>query len=607
MSTSSSSAAATPPADASSEETLSTVAVEELRAGDTVDFGVSRMSSVRVQDMQQLGYFGGGVARVPGVEEVPEPEGELVVFEAFFTAGLRLPAHRFVGEVLRRFNVQIHQLTPNAVVALSKYVWATTSYGGQPSVEVFAKYYCLHWQKRMIGNKIAQFGSCTFTPKTGKTSMEVVELVPCARNKWGNWYEFWFYVAEGTVEDHPGLPVAEMCSHYYSAYPQFEVAEEDADEGALRCAAGLSSGRDLVEEFVAYGVWPLAHGWALGEVCPRQMPSRGGMLVRSPAFALDLHSRDPAAFVREAEDGAVRIVGRYVPKTEGQRSSDIRGSNDRLNRVFELNRLPYGGYPGQDDVDRRGKKPAVETRDDPAPVAAPSSKKRKLGTATGGLGVSDGFARELMRTCAVPGGRMSSPELRESSARMLKVTGGWWPKNVPIPRSAGEDFFTSRMVRDWREFPYGRNIAAVVSAVMDKDRQGAAQKRQAVVRLPEARPKRSRGAAKAAAPGGGQPTLAVKSAAPGSSRVPEAVKAAGDGGAKSALAGATKARELPPPGKRVADFATDISVDDYLVGKSLARVFIFIFFNLLIRCRVGRRPTCCCSACRGDRGGCRGA
>jgi hypothetical protein len=410
MPTSSSSAAATPPADASSEETLSTLAAEELRAGDTVDFGVSRMSSVRVQDMQRLGYFGGGVARVPGTEEVPKPEGELVVFEAFFAAGLRLPPNavvalrRFVGEVLRRFNVQIHQLTPNAVVALPKYVWATTSYGGQPSVEVFAKYYCLHWQKRMIGDEVAQFGSYTFTPKTGKTTMEVVELVPCARNKWGNWNEFWFYVAEGTVEDHPGLPVSEMCSHFYSAYPPFEVAEEDADEGALQCAAGLSSGRDLVEEFVAYGVWPLAHGWALGEVCPRQMPSHGGKLVRSPAFALDLHSRDPAAFVREAEDGAVRIVGRYVPRTEGQHSWDIRGSNDRLNRVFELNRLPYDGYPGQDDVDRRGKKPVVESGDDPVPAAAPSSK-RKLGTAMGGLGVSDGFARELMRTCAAPGGK----------------------------------------------------------------------------------------------------------------------------------------------------------------------------------------------------------
>jgi hypothetical protein len=93
MPTSSSFAAATPPVDASSEETLSTVAAEELRAGDTVDFGVSQMSSVRVQDMQQLGYFGGGVARVPGTEEVLEPKGELVVFEAFFAAGLRLRAH----------------------------------------------------------------------------------------------------------------------------------------------------------------------------------------------------------------------------------------------------------------------------------------------------------------------------------------------------------------------------------------------------------------------------------------------------------------------------------------------------------------------------------
>jgi hypothetical protein len=52
MPSSSSSAVATPPADASSEETLSHVAAEELRAGDTVEFRVSRMSSVRVQDMQ---------------------------------------------------------------------------------------------------------------------------------------------------------------------------------------------------------------------------------------------------------------------------------------------------------------------------------------------------------------------------------------------------------------------------------------------------------------------------------------------------------------------------------------------------------------------------
>jgi hypothetical protein len=83
------------------------------------------------------------------------------------------------------------------------------------------------------------------------------------------------------------------------------------------------------------------------------------------------------------------------------------------------------------------------------------------------------------------------------------------------------------MVREWKVFPYGRNIAAVVSAVMDKDRQGAAQKRQAVVRLHEARPKRQRGAAKATAPGGGLSPLAAKSAVLASSRAPEAAAAAG--------------------------------------------------------------------------------
>jgi hypothetical protein len=180
---------------------------------------------------------------------------------------------------------------------------------------------------------------------------------------------------------------------------------------------------------------------------------------------------------------------------------------------------------------------------------------------------------------------MSSPELRESSARMLRVTGGCWPRNVPIPRAAGEDLFTSRMVREWRVFPYGRNIAVVVSAVMDKDHQGAAQKRQAVDRLVEARAKRQRGSAKAAAPGGGKPPMAAKSGAPTSGKAPEAT--AGAGGSKSTKAVlpagrvpevAKAARALPSASKRIADFATDISVEDYLGGKSLAPLFFFLYY-----------------------------
>jgi hypothetical protein len=70
------------------------------------------------------------------------------------------------------------------MVALAKFVWVVTSYDRELLVEVFAKNYCLHWQKKVIGGKVAQFGTCTFTPRTGKTSGEVVETVILSSHLW---------------------------------------------------------------------------------------------------------------------------------------------------------------------------------------------------------------------------------------------------------------------------------------------------------------------------------------------------------------------------------------------------------------------------------------
>jgi hypothetical protein len=339
----------------------------------------------------------------------------------------------------------------------------------------------------------------------------------------------------------------------------------------------MSSGRDLVEEFIGYGVWPLAHGWVLGEVCPRQMPTLGGQLVRSPTFALDLRGWNPSAFVREVEDGAVRIVGRYVPRTEALRSWDIRGSNVHLNRIFELNCLPYGVYPGDDAataIDRRGKKPATVAEEGHSRESAPAIKKRKLGTAVEGWGVSDRFAMELMGTCAALGGRMSLPELRESSKRMLEVTGGRWPRKVPIPRVADEDIFTSRLAREMKICPYGRNIAAVVSTVMDKDHQDATRKCRAFTRVgdPSREVKRARGGVKSTAPGSSKPLPAAKPVVPGPSKSSAGARAVTSRSGKPPSAEPT--RERRPPSLVCTDEATaggadldmDIRVDDYRVG-----------------------------------------
>jgi hypothetical protein len=39
-----------------------------------------------------------------------------------FTGGLRMPPHRVLVAILLKYQIQVHQLTPNAIVQLSKYI-----------------------------------------------------------------------------------------------------------------------------------------------------------------------------------------------------------------------------------------------------------------------------------------------------------------------------------------------------------------------------------------------------------------------------------------------------------------------------------------------------
>jgi hypothetical protein len=84
--------------------------------------------------------------REPGEEIVPERNpNEVVVFEEFYVARLWMPPHPAFPEILLKFRVQLHQLTPNAIAQMSKYFWAVLSFGREPSSDGFAKCYELHY------------------------------------------------------------------------------------------------------------------------------------------------------------------------------------------------------------------------------------------------------------------------------------------------------------------------------------------------------------------------------------------------------------------------------------------------------------------------------
>jgi hypothetical protein len=93
-----------------------------------IEFSKYTMSAEDLVMMKKLGYFGeteSKLIRFAGEEVVPKPkEDEVVVFKSFFREGLQFPLYDIIGEVLKRFEIYLHQLTPNVIVRLSVYIWA---------------------------------------------------------------------------------------------------------------------------------------------------------------------------------------------------------------------------------------------------------------------------------------------------------------------------------------------------------------------------------------------------------------------------------------------------------------------------------------------------
>jgi hypothetical protein len=84
-----------------------------------------------------------------GERTVPTPEeNEVVIFRSFFKAGLRFPLNRFVVEVLKIYQVYLHQLTPEAIIRMRIFVWAVRSQGLEPNAKSFCNMHELLYETK---------------------------------------------------------------------------------------------------------------------------------------------------------------------------------------------------------------------------------------------------------------------------------------------------------------------------------------------------------------------------------------------------------------------------------------------------------------------------
>jgi hypothetical protein len=107
------------------------------------------------------------IVRVEGENTVPLPEADkVVVFKSFMKVGLRFPLHKMLVEVLKTFEIYLHQLTPEALIKVGVFIWPMRSQGLEPDVKCFCNIHELSYHAKATGKEQYHnnFGCYNFVP-----------------------------------------------------------------------------------------------------------------------------------------------------------------------------------------------------------------------------------------------------------------------------------------------------------------------------------------------------------------------------------------------------------------------------------------------------------
>jgi hypothetical protein len=219
--------------------------------------------------MMKHGYFGEAekkLVRFAGEETSPTPkDDEVVVFKSFFRAGLRFPLNEMIGEVLKNFEIYLHQLTPNAIVRLSIFIWALQSQGIDPNAEAFCRVHELHYQTKARADGLHEnFGCYNFA-----YCKDMKAPVHSYSTKWPTgWKSEWFYskTDEKKREKLMTMVMCPLALSFRMTRPLCNMQPGSAcqlDAVEFRVVAEQISTRYLVQEYLANMTSPTLSDWSM--------------------------------------------------------------------------------------------------------------------------------------------------------------------------------------------------------------------------------------------------------------------------------------------------------------------------------------------------------
>jgi hypothetical protein len=91
-------------------------------------FRKSTIKQIHLDNMRGTYFRDMSIVRAGRDNTAPAPkENEVGIYRSFFKAGLRFPLSKFVVEVLKIYQIFLHQITPEAIMRMGIFVWAVRS------------------------------------------------------------------------------------------------------------------------------------------------------------------------------------------------------------------------------------------------------------------------------------------------------------------------------------------------------------------------------------------------------------------------------------------------------------------------------------------------
>jgi hypothetical protein len=288
-----------------------------------------------------------------------------------------------VVEVLKIYQIVLHQITPEAIIRMGIFVWVVRIQGVEPSAKCFCSTHELAYKtkamsKEQYHNNFVCYG---FTARPNASYP-----VPTYRKRWpGAWMEEWFYVKNDLKarEDIKEVIMRPIWSRFDLRRPKVEIDEAaEACQKAFGTVCFFIGTRDLIQEHIAFRVWPLVESWEMSKETVTK--SNEGELVRLKytfryGDKFDEPNDDCLKCIEATSD---ELLGPYSKAEDNALSASFGGrGKKRLNRVFDAIGFVYPDYcyplrglGKKKKTTASARTAASATPDEPAP----KSKKLKV-------------------------------------------------------------------------------------------------------------------------------------------------------------------------------------------------------------------------------------